>query len=145
MGKGASGRTRSRRTALKVLFEMDINRSSLREVVSGKMLVGEDTPEGFALELITGVGMNRDWIDSLISQYSEGWDISRMPRVDRVILQVAVFELFFLEDVPPGATIDEAVELAKTYSTADSGRFINGMLGKLNSDREAGTITLPSA
>lgn len=68
-------------------------------------------------------------IDKLIGNYSEGWALSRMPTVDRNILRMALAEMLYMPQVPVGVTIDEAVELAKAYSTEDSGKFINGILG----------------
>jgi N utilization substance protein B len=138
--KGLSSRSRQRRHALRILFEIDINKSSLDEVLEGKSKVGEDAPEGFALSLVNGVEEHRVELDHLISEYAEGWDLERMPLVDRNILRMSLCELFYMEDIPPGVTIDEAVELAKSFSTEDSGRFVNGVLGRVNRDREAGRL-----
>ena len=144
MAKGQSSRSHQRRTALRFLFEMDINRTSLKEVTAAKREVGEDAPGEFAYQLITGVTEHRPAIDEVIQSYAECWEIDSMPRVDRSVLRMAIFELFFT-DIPPGATIDEAVELAKSFSTEDSGKFVNGLLGRVNRDREAGTLSLPSS
>lgn len=138
-----SARGRQRRYALRVLFEMDINKSSVGEVLEGKRQVGGGEPSEFAIALVEGVQKHIDGLDRLISSYAEGWEIGRMPLVDRNILRMALFELFYMEDVPTGPTIDEAVELAKVFSTEDSGKFINGMLGNINRDREAGKIAVP--
>lgn len=143
MQRGVSARGRQRRYALRVLFEMDINRSSVKEVLDGKRQVGGGEPGEFAISLIEGVQKHLEGLDRLISLYSEGWEIWRMPFVDRNILRMALFELFYMQDVPVGPTIDEAVELAKVFSTEDSGKFINGMLGKINRDREAGKVQVP--
>ncbi len=75
-------------------------------------------------------------VDAVISKYSEGWALSRMPAVDRNILRVALAEMFYQPRVPVGVTIDEAVELAKEYGTDDSGKFINGILGAVARDIE---------
>ncbi|HEY5502135.1 MAG TPA: transcription antitermination factor NusB [Candidatus Anoxymicrobiaceae bacterium] len=141
MAKGQSSRSHQRRAALRFLFEMDINRTSLREVIDEKRKVGEDPPGEFAYEIIMGVTDHRKEIDDVIQGYAEGWDIDRMPRVDRNILRMGTYELFFT-DIPPGVTIDEAVELAKSFSTEDSGKFVNGLLGRVNRDREEGTLSL---
>ncbi len=143
MSRGASTRSRERRVALRILFEMDINDSTLTEVLEGKRQVGEDEPGDFTLELVRGVRKNLPGIDRVIKLYSEGWEIDRMPRVDRNVLRMSLYELFFMDDIPPGATIDEAVELAKAFSTEDSGKFINGVLGRVNRDRETGKLSLP--
>jgi len=119
---------------------MDINRTDLDEVVRNKKLVGEAEPTEFTLQLVQGVTVHRAWLDGLISRYAEGWDLERMPRVDRNILRIALYELFYVEDIPPGVTIDEAVDIAKEFSTEDSGKFINGVLGRVNRDGETGDI-----
>ena len=72
---------------------------------------------------------HREDIDARIDRLSQGWTLERMPLVDRNLLRMAVAELLFLGDIPVGATIDEAVDLAKEYGTADSGKFVNGILG----------------
>ena len=136
MAKGLSSRSKQRRNALRFLFEMDINGSTVEEVTRGKQLVGEEAPGDFAVEIIKGVSEHIEELDSIISRYAEGWDIERMPLVDRNILRMSLVELFFLSDIPPGASIDEAVDLAKTFSTEDSGRFINGLLGRINREAE---------
>ncbi|MBU1672451.1 MAG: transcription antitermination factor NusB [Actinobacteria bacterium] len=143
MSKGSGTRSRQRRYALRILFEVDINRCAVKEVLDGKREVGEDPPSEFTIQLVEGVLAHRAEIDRVISQYSEGWDLDRMPVVDRNILRMSIFELFFLEDIPPGPTIDEAVELAKSFSTEDSGKFVNGVLGKVNLDRESGRLVIP--
>jgi N utilization substance protein B len=88
-------------------------------------------PDPFAAELVTGVGHDQGRIDGLISQFSVDWAIDRMPVVDRTLLRMAVYELLEHPDVPTGAVISEAVELAKAYSTDESGRFVNGVLGAI--------------
>ncbi len=143
MSRGPSGRTRQRRNALRILFEMEMNSTTMVEVLEGKRQVGESEQGLFTLELVKGVRMNLPAIDKVLSDYSVGWEIERMPRVDRNILRMSLYELFFMDDIPPGATIDEAVELAKEFSTEDSGKFINGLLGMVNRDREEGKLALP--
>jgi len=85
-------------------------------------------PDEFAVELVRGVGEHREEIDELITAHARNWDIHRMPALDRALLRLACFELAHRPDVPTGAVISEAVELAKRYSTDDSGRFVNGVL-----------------
>ena len=85
----------------------------------------------FAKELIKGISENRDYIDSLIQRSSKNWRIERMPKVDRSILRLSVYEMFFLDDIPPKVSIDEAVELGKKFGTEESGPFINGILDNI--------------
>ena len=85
----------------------------------------------YARSLVQGVQDEHADIDELITRYADHWSISRMPVVDRNVIRVAVWELVWGGDVPVAVAINEAVELAKSYSTEDSGRFVNGILGKI--------------
>jgi len=89
----------------------------------------------YAREIVDGVTDHKDEIDELIATYAQGWTIERMPNVDRAVLRVASWELLHNLDVPTAVAIDEAVELAKEYSTDDSARFVNGVLGKIAQHR----------
>ena len=91
----------------------------------------ERTVLAYARSLVQGVQDHHADIDELITRYADHWAISRMPVVDRNVIRVAVWELVWGEDVPIAVAINEAVELAKSYSTEDSGRFVNGVLGKI--------------
>lgn len=85
----------------------------------------------FLHTLVEGVLATRKEIDERVAELSEGWALDRQPAVDRNILRIAAFEVMFMPDIPAGASINEAVELAKKYSTAESGKFVNGVLGTL--------------
>ena len=85
----------------------------------------------YARYLTEGVQDHHAEIDELISRYADRWTIERMPVVDRNLIRIAVFELLWGEDVPVAVAINEAVELAKSFSTDDSGRFVNGLLGRI--------------
>jgi N utilization substance protein B len=123
----------SRELALRALFQTDVGRSAVEEVVSSCQAQDYHSPETleFARELIVGTVEHRERIDRVIEKYARDWTLERMANVDRNILRLASFELLYLPEVPPGASVDEAVELAKRYSTAESGRFVNGILGNL--------------
>ena len=82
-------------------------------------------------ELVGGVINNLEWIDNLLTEFSTEWPIQRMANTDRNILRLAVYELMRMKDVPVEVTVNEAVELAKAYGEADSGRFVNGVLGNM--------------
>jgi N utilization substance protein B len=88
-------------------------------------------PEAFAGDVVAGVSAHQAEIDELIARFARGWALERMPVIDRSLLRMAVYELAHRPDVPTGAVISEAVELAKRYSTDDSGRFVNGVLGQV--------------
>ena len=119
----------ARKRALDVLYEADLKERPLAEILAEHLRNDEDLPE-FAVALVRGVHRHRDEIDGLIETHSRGWKLSRMPIVDRNVLRVALFELLHTPDVPHAVVIDEAVELAKDLSTADSGRFVNGLLSR---------------
>ena len=85
----------------------------------------------FAAELIRGVLANQESVDAVISEASEHWKVEQMARVDRVILRIAVYELTVERNVPTKAAINESIELAKTFSGDEAGRFVNGVLGRV--------------
>ena len=88
-------------------------------------------PDPFAVALVEGVAEHRAELDELIGRYSKGWALERMPAVDRAVLRLGAYELAHRPEVPTSAVLTEAVELASSYSTDDSGRFVNGMLAKM--------------
>lgn len=124
------GRSKERRVAFEILFEHDLNGKSVKDILSLRKEAGLALPSTFGENLIQGVITNQSHLDSVISKYAENWRLERMPYADRTILRLALFEIFYLPDIPIGVSINEAVELAKTYGTEDSSRFINGLLGR---------------
>lgn len=94
-----------------------------------------DDAVGYAETLIVGIQEHASEIDILIDRYADHWTISRMPVVDRSILRLAIYELLWEPEVPTPVAINEAVEVAQELSTEASGRFINGILGRLAADR----------
>ncbi len=95
-------------------------------------------PDAYAMELVRGVESNTDEIDGLLREYSEHWAVERMPALDRAVLRLGCFELTHEPDVPTAVVISEAVELAKQYSTENSGRFVNGLLARIAEQVRAG-------
>jgi N utilization substance protein B len=130
---GIGSRREARERALGLLYEAESKSMTPAEVIAGLPL----PPEPFAEELILGVGDHLDEIDATIRAYAKGWTLERMPSLDRALLRIGVFELSYRPDVPTGAVISEAVELAKTFSTDDSGKFVNGMLSAIAADTRA--------
>jgi N utilization substance protein B len=123
-------RRKAREVALQVLYELDVLEIDAKE---GMELFWNhfDAPEQvrpFASILIEGAWNNRGQIDDLISSCSENWTISRMSKVDKNILRMAVYELLHCSDIPPKVTLNEAIDLGKTYGSENSGSFINGIL-----------------
>jgi N utilization substance protein B len=88
----------------------------------------------FAEPLIRGVIEHRDEIDALIKKYLQNWDFNRLAVVDRNVMRLAVYEMLHREDIPPVVSINEAVDIAKKYSTADSGKFVNGVLDRIRAE-----------
>lgn len=121
---GLGSRREARERAFHLLYEADMKGEPATEVLAALPL----EPDAFAVELVEGVGANRDEIDALIRAHAHNWDLDRMPALDRALLRLATFELAHRPDVPTGAAINEAVELATQYSTDDSARFVNGVL-----------------
>jgi N utilization substance protein B len=88
-------------------------------------------PNDYATTLVEGVVAHRERIDELLTEHAEGWTLDRMPFVDLAVLRLGVYELLWATDVPDAVAIDEAVQLARSLSTDDSPRFVNGVLGRL--------------
>ena len=88
-------------------------------------------PDEYACRLVEGLAQHGDEIDALLRKYSEHWALERMPVVDRALLRIGTYELAYVPDVPTAAVITEAVELARQYSTKDSGRFVNALLSRI--------------
>lgn len=126
-GGGVGSRREARERALALLYEADVKGVEPQVVLAALPL----EPEPFTAELVTGVGEHRSSIDALLRSFARGWTLERMPAVDRAVLRLATFELAHRPDVPTGAVISEAVDLATHYSTDESGRFVNGMLGAI--------------
>ena len=134
-------RRRGRELALKALFAWDINEGQDREETfelfwaQAGCEVQEEVKE-FAKRLIEGTAKNIETIDELIKNQAKNWQFSRLAYVDRNILRFSIFELLYCPDIPKAVTINEAIELAKTYSTADSPKFINGILDKIKEKKD---------
>ena len=128
------GRRASRETAMKLLYQLEIQREDREEQI--ELVLNEsalaDKDKQYVKEVIDGVFSNLAYLDKLIEKYSKAWKIERIPRVDLSILRLSMYEISFREDIPLSVSINEAVELAKKYSGEDAGSFINGVLGKIS-------------
>jgi N utilization substance protein B len=120
-------RTDSRERAMMLLYEADSKGIAASEVLAAQI---SETDE-LTLLLVEGVEQHRSELDKAISEHSRGWTLARMPTIDRTVLRIASFELLGRKDVPVAVVLNEAVELAKRFSTDDSGRFVNGVLSAL--------------
>lgn len=126
-----SARSKARKAALDLLYEADIRKSSASSLLASRVTELEYVVREFTKTLVDGVETNRRKIDELIVTYAQGWDMDRMPVLDRNILRLGIYELLWGVDVPSSVAIAEAVELAATLSTDDSSKFINGVLSKV--------------
>ena len=97
----------------------------------------------FAKVLVNGVNDHKETLDRLISERAKDWTLDRMPVIDKNLLRMALFEMLYLDEVPSAVAINEAVDLAKTYSTEGSSRFVNGLLAAVRADREAVNVDNP--
>lgn len=128
-------RTRSRECALQILYSADIRKAAPLVEVSNdywEKNSEEDSVKQFAMLLVQGTLENIQDIDKLITSYTDNWRIERMAVIDRNIIRMATFELIYLEQIPPKVAINEAVDLAKRFGDDESGRFVNGVLDKIN-------------
>ncbi|RUT36167.1 transcription antitermination factor NusB [Paenibacillus zeisoli] len=135
----------AREIAVQSLYQMEMNEVEATEAVT--MLLSEaggenesevelsdmGTPE-FVLELVNGVWEKKSEIDVLLGDYLKGWQISRLSRVDRQVLRLAAYEMIYRDDAPAKVVVNEAIELAKHFGTIESGKFVNGVLGKMIQD-----------
>jgi N utilization substance protein B len=127
-------RRAARRRALDILMQADLTGRSPEDVLAELRSLDERIP-AFTEELVRGVAERIHELDAVIGEHAEEWTVARMAVVDRAILRVACHELLHREEVPIAVAIDEAVEAAKELSTADSGRFVNGVLGRIARER----------
>lgn len=128
-------RTKARECAVKILYAVDIKKETHEECARGFWENNTDSKneiKEFCDFLVEGVAKNKASIDLLISKYATNWEIQRMAIIDRNILRLAAFELLYSKDIPPKVSINEAIELAKKYGGTDSGKFVNGVLDKIN-------------
>ena len=138
MGK----RRKSRELALQCLYELDLHGDSQAEPRFDDFWARHPADEevrAFTEEIVRGTGEHQHKIDELIRQFTEHWSLERMAVVDRNILRQGIFELLWENDVPPKVAINEALEVAKKFSTQESSRFINGILDRIRKELRPGS------
>ncbi|GAA3208828.1 transcription antitermination factor NusB [Microbacterium terregens] len=131
-----SARTKARKRALDILFQSDVRGDDLSVTLAAEATRAANEPAResswlYAREIVDGVIDNRDEIDEQISTFAKDWSLARMPAVDRALLRMGVWEILFNDEVPTAVAIDEAVDLAKEFSTDDSGAFVHGVLARI--------------
>ncbi len=124
-----SPRTEARERALGLLYEADVRGVAPTEALAEAQADAE--VDAYVVRLVEGVAAHQEGTDALLRRFSKGWDLERMPVLDRAVLRMGVEELSRHDDVPTAVVLDEAVELAKRFSTDDSGRFVNGLLARI--------------
>jgi N utilization substance protein B len=125
-----SARSKARKRALDFLYEADIKNVLASDLFSARG-ASELSQGPYVLVLINGVAEHLPKIDELIITYAQGWDMDRMPSIDRNILRIAIFEILWAAEIDIQVACDEAVELAKSLSTDESSSYINGVLGRI--------------
>ena len=123
-------RSDARERALYLLYEAHSKGIAPADALALQVL----EPDALTTQLVAGVGEHRERLDAAIASRAKGWTLERMPVIDLNVLRIASFELAERPDVPVAVVLDEAVELAKRFSTDDSGRFVNGVLSALAGD-----------
>lgn len=144
-------RTRAREAAIQFLYQADLRTDRapdsdptsgldefLDQAIADGILIDADS-RTFATRLVRGTRQHLEEIDRILKQVARNWDLRRMAVVDRNVLRMVVFELLHCPDIPPKVTINEAIEIGKKFSTANSGGFINGILDRIRLDHAAVT------
>jgi len=131
-----SARSKARKRALDILFQADVRGDEPATILAAeaKRAAGEPARQTswlYARDIVDGVIDNRDAIDEQIATFAKDWTLARMPAVDRAVLRIGVWEILFNDEVPTAVAIDEAVELAKEFSTDESGAFVHGVLANI--------------
>lgn len=138
-----AARTKARKRALDYLYAGEMRGESALTRLEGAVEDGEGHTNPYTEVIVRGVVEHRERIDALLSAYSQGWTLGRMPAVDRNILRVGVWEILYAEDVPSAVAVSEGLGLARDLSTDDSPQFVNGLLAAIARDHEAGALREP--
>jgi N utilization substance protein B len=129
-------RSRARKRALDILYAAELRRENAVDALARAVDAGEGPSNPYTGFLVHGVVDHQVRIDELLTQYSQGWALNRMPAVDRSALRIGVFELLWADDVPDAVAVDEAVALVRELSTDDSPGFVNGVLGAMQREKD---------
>jgi N utilization substance protein B len=139
-----SARSKARKQTLDLLYESDIRSSDLLELLSSRDVDEEGADarpiREYTKSLIEGIYTHKRKIDELITTYAQGWDMDRLPTVDRNILRLGIYEILWATDLDDAIVIDEALSLAKDLSTDDSAGYIHGVLGRIASIKSSLSI-----
>ncbi len=131
-----SARSKARKRALDILYASDMRSESPVEALERAIADGEGPTNDYTATIVRGVVEHQEHIDELLSSYSEGWTLARMPAVDRNVLRLGVWELLYADDVPDAVAVSEAMALVTDLSTDESPQFVNGILGSIVRNRQ---------
>lgn len=131
-----SARTKARKRALDILFQADVRGDEIATILAAEAKRAANEPARqaswlYAREIVDGVIDNSEAIDEQITTFAKDWSLARMPAVDRALLRMGTWEILFNDEVPAAVAIDEAVELAKEFSTDGSPAFVHGVLARI--------------
>ena len=132
-----SARGKARKRALDVLYASELRSESPVVALERAIADGEGPTNDYTATLVRGVVENQVRIDDLLSSYSTGWTLDRMPAVDRNVLRIGVYELLYVDDVPDAVAVSEAMALVRELSTDESPQFVNGILGNIVRNKAA--------
>ncbi|MCL5408910.1 MAG: transcription antitermination factor NusB [Candidatus Omnitrophica bacterium] len=132
-------RRKSREDALKILYQLDISdnfKIPINLELFTSILNINSLSKDFTITIVEGVIKNSQFIDNLISKFSLKWKLDRLLFIDKNILRIATYEIWFLPEIPPAVSINEAIEISKKYGSQDSPQFINGLLNSIKEEFE---------
>ncbi len=131
-----AARSKARKRALDHLYACELRGNDSVATLEARIADGDPPSNDYTSLLIRGVAEHRARIDELLSSYSQGWSLERMPAVDRNVLRIGAFELLYADEIPDTVAVSEAMALVRQLSTDDSPVFVNGILGALQRDKE---------
>ena len=132
-----AARSKARKRALDVLFESEARGVPAAEVLEERLTAGDPPVNEYTVTLVRGVGEHAARIDELMTTYSQGWTIDRMPAVDRNVLRLGIYEVLYADDVPDAVAVSESLSLVRDLSTDESPTFVNGVLGAIVRNKPA--------
>ena len=126
-----SARTKSRKRALDILFESELQSLPPGGTLAERLASSDYPVNDYAVLLVEGVAANRERLDEILAEHAVDWTLDRMPAVDRNLLRIGAYEVLYVDDVPDAVAVSEAVGLASDLSTEESASFVNGLLSRI--------------
>lgn len=124
-----------REKSLQILYAYEMNGEGLQTLIDGILVdINSSTDKEFSTKLVNSVLANQKALDEKIAERVNNWEMDRIALIDRILLRIGIAELFYFSDIPPKVSINEVIEIAKDYSTSNSGKFINGILDAILTD-----------